>query len=119
MGGFARAPSASVLTMANWPPTFLPSSIIWAFPTAVFVGCSIGGYVLLELWRRSPANAGLAFICSKPQPDAEANLARRAANIEQIKAGGKSGLFDAMAQTLTGSTAAGAIRRLSPSCARA
>ena len=30
---------------------------------------------------------GLAFICSKPQPDAEANLARRAETIARAGAG--------------------------------
>ena len=32
-------------------------------PNAVFVGCSIGGYVMLELWRRAPQRMrGLAFV---------------------------------------------------------
>ncbi|MDR3774053.1 MAG: alpha/beta fold hydrolase [Terracidiphilus sp.] len=106
VGGFARAPSASVLTIGQLAADVVALLDHLGIPTAVFVGCSIGGYVLLELWRRIPQRMqGLAFICSKPQPDAEAGLAKRAANIEQIKAGGTSGLFDAMAQTLTGSTA--------------
>jgi pimeloyl-ACP methyl ester carboxylesterase len=73
---------------------------------AVFAGCSIGGYVLLELWRRAPQRVrGLTFVCSKPQPDAEANLAKRAANIAQVRAQGTGTLFDGMANTLTGTTA--------------
>jgi pimeloyl-ACP methyl ester carboxylesterase len=47
----------------------------------------------------------LAFVCSKAQPDAEANLARRAANIAQIRTSGTGPLFDGMAQTLIGATA--------------
>ena len=48
---------------------------------AVFAGCSIGGYVLMELWRRAPGRMrGLAIVCSKPQPDAEVNREKRAAN---------------------------------------
>jgi pimeloyl-ACP methyl ester carboxylesterase len=47
----------------------------------------------------------LAFVCSKAQPDAEANLQKRAANIAQIRTQGTSALFDGMAQTLIGSTA--------------
>ena len=75
-------------------------------PEAVFAGCSIGGYVLLELWRRAPERMrGLAFVCSKAQPDAEANQARRAANIAQVRAGGAAALFDGMAQRLVGPTA--------------
>jgi pimeloyl-ACP methyl ester carboxylesterase len=75
-------------------------------PEAVFAGCSIGGYVLLELWRRAPERMrGLVFVCSKPQPDAEANLAKRAASIAQVRAECTGALFDGMAQTLIGTTA--------------
>jgi pimeloyl-ACP methyl ester carboxylesterase len=73
---------------------------------AYFAGCSIGGYVLMELVRRAPERMkGLAFVCSKAQPDAAANRAKRKANIEQVRAEGTTGLFDGMAQTLTGATA--------------
>jgi len=75
-------------------------------PEAIFAGCSIGGYVLLELWRRAPKRMrGLAFVCSKPQPDAEANLLKRAENIAQVRAQGTQALFDGMAQSLIGKTA--------------
>ena len=75
-------------------------------PAAVFAGCSIGGYVLLELWRQAPERVrGLAFVCSKPQPDAAANLSRRAATIAQARAGSSAALFDGMAQNLIGATA--------------
>jgi pimeloyl-ACP methyl ester carboxylesterase len=73
---------------------------------AVFAGCSIGGYVLLELWRQAPERVrGLAFICSKPQPDAEANFDKRAANIQQARTGVVAPIFDGMAHTLIGATA--------------
>jgi pimeloyl-ACP methyl ester carboxylesterase len=72
---------------------------------AVFAGCSIGGYVMLEIWRRAPERmTGLVFICSKPQPDARANLLRRAETIERARTGGVSALFDGMAQTLLSET---------------
>jgi pimeloyl-ACP methyl ester carboxylesterase len=48
---------------------------------------------------------GLVFVCSKPQPDAEANLAKRAASIAQVRAECTGALFDGMAQTLIGTTA--------------
>jgi pimeloyl-ACP methyl ester carboxylesterase len=77
-----------------------------AVPEAVFAGCSIGGYVLLELRRRVPERMrALAFICSKPLPDAEATLQKRVANIAQARAGGAAALFDGMAQTSIGATA--------------
>ena len=106
VGGFARVPDAPVLTIAQLAADVLALLDHLHLPEAVFAGCSIGGYVLLELWRRAPQRmSGLAFICSKPQPDAEAGLARRAANIAQIRAGGSGAFLDGMAQTLIGATA--------------
>jgi pimeloyl-ACP methyl ester carboxylesterase len=72
---------------------------------AVFAGCSIGGYVLLELWRQAPQRMrGLAFVCSKPQPDPEANQAKRVATIAQARATGVDALFDG-SMSLIGATA--------------
>jgi 3-oxoadipate enol-lactonase len=106
VGGFARVPRAPVLTMAQLAADILALLDHLELHEAFFAGCSIGGYVLLELWRRAPARMqGLVFVCSKPQPDAEANLAKRAANIERIYSEGTGGLFDGMAQTLIGATA--------------
>ena len=92
----------------NWPPTSSLCWTSWKCLQAVFCGCSIGGYVLLEIWRQaSERMRGLAFVCSKPQPDAEANLSRRAATIAQARTGHSAALFDGMAQTLIGATAQG------------
>jgi 3-oxoadipate enol-lactonase len=105
-GGFALAPDAPVLTMAQLAADVLALLDHLHLPAAVFAGCSIGGYVLLELWRQAPERVrGLAFVCSKPQPDAEVNLSRRAATIAEARAGGTRALFDGMAQTLIGATA--------------
>jgi len=98
VGGFARVPNAPVLTMSQLAADVLSLLDHLQIPEAVFAGCSIGGYVLLELWRQAPHRvSGLAFVCSKPQPDAEVNLAARA--------GGGEAIFDGMAQTLIGATA--------------
>jgi pimeloyl-ACP methyl ester carboxylesterase len=106
VAGFVRVPDASVLSMAQLASDILALLDHLEVPQAVFVGCSIGGYVLLELWRRAPQRIqGLVFVCSKPQADAEANLAKRAANIAQIGAEGTRSLFDGMAQSLIGVTA--------------
>jgi len=106
VGLFTRAPQAPVLTMAQLAADTLALLDHLELQEAVFAGCSIGGYVLLELWRQAPARmSGLAFICSKPQPDAEVNLAKRAENIAKIEERGVSALFDGMAQTLLGATA--------------
>ena len=70
------------------------------------LGCSIGGYVMLELWRRAALRMrGLAIVCSKPQPDAEANLVKRAETIATVRHEGTAGVFDGNAQTLIGASA--------------
>jgi pimeloyl-ACP methyl ester carboxylesterase len=106
IGAFDRAPEAPVLTISQLATDILALLDHLELPEAVFAGCSIGGYVLLEMWRRAPRRMqGLVFVCSKAQPDAEANLEKRAANIAQIEKEGTSSLFDGMAQTLIGATA--------------
>lgn len=104
-GHFARVPDAPVLTMEQLASDVLALIDHLKIRQAAFVGCSIGGYVLLELWRRAPERMNaLALICSKPQPDAESNLARREATIAQARAGQTSALLDGMVQTLVGAT---------------
>ncbi|MFP5235438.1 MAG: alpha/beta fold hydrolase [Acidobacteriota bacterium] len=104
--GFARVPDAPILTMQQLAGDVLALLDALSIREAIFVGCSIGGYVLFELWRQAPQRMrGLAFICSKPQPDAEAGLARRAENIAKVRGGGLNEFLDAGAQTLSGATA--------------
>ena len=106
VGGFTRVPDAPVLTMEQLAVDVLSLIDHLEVEEAVFAGCSIGGYVLLELWRKAPERMrGLAFVCSKPQPDAEANLSKRVANITQAQAGGAEALYDGMAQSLIAATA--------------
>ena len=105
VGGFTRVPDAPVLTMAQLASDVLALLDHLHIQTAVCAGCSIGGYVLTELWRKTPERIrGLVFVCAKPQPDAEANLARRAATIATAKADGVAALFDGIAQNLLGET---------------
>jgi pimeloyl-ACP methyl ester carboxylesterase len=114
VGGFARVPDAPVLTMAQLAKDVLALLDQLEVPQAVFAGCSIGGYVLLELWRQAPQRVrGLAFVCSKPQPDAEANQGRRAATIAVLRKDGTGNIFDGMVRTLTGAAA----RQLHPELA--
>lgn len=114
-GAFARVPDAPVLSMAQLASDVLALLDRIEIESAVFVGCSIGGYVLLELWRRAPQRMrGLAFVCSKPQPDREANLARREDNIEQARTGNLNRLLDGMAAGMV----AGETRRLHPEVVR-
>jgi len=106
VGEFARVPDAPAITMARYAADVLALLDHLSLPNAIFAGCSIGGYILLELWRQAPQCVrGLAFICSKPQADAEANLVKRVATIAQARAGETAALFDGMAQSLVGVTA--------------
>jgi len=104
-GLFACVPDAPALTMAQLAGDVVALLDHLELAEAVFVGCSIGGYVMLELWRRVPERMRmLAFVCSKPQPDAEASLERRAATIAQARAGETAKVFDGNAQALVGAS---------------
>lgn len=106
VGAFDLVPDAPVLTMEQLATDVLSLLDQLSLRRAVFAGCSIGGYIMLEIWRRAPERmTGLVFICSKPQPDAPANLLRRAETIERARTGGVTALFDGMAQTLLSETA--------------
>lgn len=105
VGGFSLVPDAPVLTMEQLASDVLALLDKLALQKAVFAGCSIGGYVLLELWRRAPERmTGLVFVCSKPQADAPANQHRRAETIQRARTEGVTALFDGMAQSLLGET---------------
>jgi 3-oxoadipate enol-lactonase len=105
IGAFDRVPDAPVLSMRQLAGDTLSLLDHLSVPQCVFVGCSIGGYVLLELWRQAPHRVrGLAFVCSKPQSDADPALIKRAANIAIARASGVAALFDGMANLLIGET---------------
>jgi 3-oxoadipate enol-lactonase len=106
VGEFDRVPDAPVLTMAQIGADVLALLDHLQLDQAFFAGCSIGGYVLLELWRRAPERMrGLAFICSKPQPDTESGLAKRVLTITTARTEGTAKLFDGMAESLVGASA--------------
>lgn len=106
VGGFSLLPDAPVLSVGQLAADVLALMDELALPEAVFVGCSIGGYVMLELWRRAPRRMrGLAFVCSKPQPDAEENRVKRVETIAKVRSEGPADVFDGNAQTLIGASA--------------
>jgi pimeloyl-ACP methyl ester carboxylesterase len=110
-GGFAHVPSAPVLTMEQLTADIVALLDHLRVPKAVFGGCSIGGYVLLELWRTAPQRIlGMLFVCSKPQPDTEASLVKRVETIARARAEGVAALFDGMAEN----TVAPSVRRERP-----
>jgi pimeloyl-ACP methyl ester carboxylesterase len=110
-GGFSRVPGAPVLTMAQLAADILALLDHLKISKAVFGGCSIGGYVLLELWRKAPQRMRcMMFVCSKPQLDAEAGLAKRMEMIARARADGVEELFDGIAQN----TVAPSVKRERP-----
>ncbi|MGC9159105.1 MAG: alpha/beta fold hydrolase [Terracidiphilus sp.] len=104
-GGFAAVPDVPVLTMARLGADIIALLNHLRLREAILCGCSIGGNVLLELWRQVPERVrGMAFVCAKPQPDGESNLAPRIAAINQARSGGREAFFDRAAETLAGAT---------------
>jgi 3-oxoadipate enol-lactonase len=103
---FDRVPDAPVLNAARMASDVLALLDHLAISKAAVVACSFGGYTALELWRRAPERMlGLAFLCTKPQPDPSAAQDKRAANVAQARAGRLSSLLDAMIESCTGVTA--------------
>ncbi len=110
-GAFSRVPGAPVLTMSQIAADILALLDHLRISKAVFGGCSIGGYVMLELWRKAPQRMrGMMIVCSKPQPDAEASLTKRMETIARARADGVAALFDGMAQN----TVAPSVRKERP-----
>jgi pimeloyl-ACP methyl ester carboxylesterase len=73
---------------------------------AVFCGCSIGGYLLYELWRQAPQRMRALVIASaKPHADSEEGRRARLQTIATIAAQGTAPFFDAMLQGLVGEPA--------------
>ncbi len=73
---------------------------------ALFGGCSLGGYLLYELWRQAPERIrGLVIACAKPHADMPEALARRRATIATIEHDGTSAVFPQMIESLVGAPA--------------
>ncbi|MFL6426797.1 MAG: alpha/beta fold hydrolase [Acidobacteriaceae bacterium] len=74
--------------------------------SAIFCGCSIGGYLLYELWRQAPERMRALAICSaKPHADTPETRRAREATIADIEQHGTSRFFDTMLDTLVGAPA--------------
>lgn len=74
--------------------------------SAIFCGCSIGGYLLYELWRQAPERMRALAICSaKPHADTPEIRRIREATIEGMERQGTAPFFNAMLDTLVGAPA--------------
>lgn len=74
-------------------------------PKAVFVGVSIGGYILFEFWRQFRERvAALVLANTRAEPDTEQGRANRLKSIADSRLQGTAPFFDAQAQNLIGET---------------
>jgi 3-oxoadipate enol-lactonase len=74
-------------------------------PRAIFAGCSLGGYVLFELFRQEPALiAGLALIDTRAEADTAEARAKRMEMIDKLKQVGTVDLPDMAAGYLSEKT---------------
>lgn len=74
-------------------------------PRAIFAGCSMGGYVLFELWRQEPSLvAGMAFIDTRAEADTEEARQKRMDTIEKIQQAGTADLPGSVADYLSSKT---------------
>lgn len=72
---------------------------------AVFVGVSIGGYILFEFWRRFRERvAGLVLSDTRAPADADETRRARLASIEQVQKHGPDGFLDAQVERLLGAS---------------
>jgi pimeloyl-ACP methyl ester carboxylesterase len=103
VGGFE--PCVSDLTIGRMAEDVLLLLDHLKIERAAFVGCSVGGSVVLELWRRAPERmTALAFVCSKPQGETEASRQKRRETIARIRQEGVETVLDGMVRSLTGAT---------------
>lgn len=74
-------------------------------PKAVFVGVSIGGYILFEFWRRYRDRVQ-AFVLSntRAQPDTDEGRVNRMKSIQDARRQGTAPFLDAQLQLLIGET---------------
>jgi pimeloyl-ACP methyl ester carboxylesterase len=95
--------TASMKTMAQAVLRLLDALSV---ESAIFCGCSIGGYLLYELWRQAPQRMQALAICSaKPHADTAETRRARQATIEGIERHDTAPFFNAMLDTLVGAPA--------------
>src|SRR5450755_890493 len=75
---------------------------------AAFVGCSIGGYILFEFWRRSRERVNSLVLCdTRPQADTAEARANRLKAADTVLEQGTEPFIEAMIPNLMGRTTVG------------
>lgn len=73
--------------------------------SAVFVGCSIGGYILFECWRRFRARMSALVLCdTRPQADTAEARANRLKGVAAVLEQGTEPFIESMIPKLMGRT---------------
>jgi pimeloyl-ACP methyl ester carboxylesterase len=73
--------------------------------TAAFIGCSIGGYILFEFWRRFRARVGALALCdTRPQADTAEGRANRLKAAAAVMEQGTEPFIESMIPKLMGRT---------------
>lgn len=100
-------PGAGTITMSRLAEDLHAVLRVSGIERAALVGCSIGGYLIYEYWRRFPEEiAALVPVCGKPQPDSPASREKRKERMRSAREpGGLQRFFDSMAAMTIGETA--------------
>jgi len=78
-----------------------------SIPKAVFGGCSMGGYLVFELWRQAPERfAGIILCDTRCEADSPEARENRMKTIAQIREQGVAPLESMLAKLICGETAA-------------
>lgn len=123
--GATRAEPQDDFTIARFAADVRNTLATAQVPKAIFAGCSMGGYVLFELWRQAPELvAAMVLLDTKAEPDDDAALATRRELIENVRAVGTADMPETAAgllSELTRETKPGVVRDVrawaeEPSC---
>jgi len=91
--GFGKSPPLNTQEpmMSHYVDTIVSLLQKLNIPKAIFVGCSLGGYVLFEIWRKHPDRVqGLIFCNTKAEADGDEARAGRFKTIERVKKEGNT-----------------------------
>eukprot|EP01116_Phalansterium_solitarium_P007008 TRINITY_DN19466_c0_g1_i1.p1 TRINITY_DN19466_c0_g1~~TRINITY_DN19466_c0_g1_i1.p1 ORF type:complete len:293 (+),score=81.24 TRINITY_DN19466_c0_g1_i1:84-962(+) len=97
--GFGDSPALDVqeATMADYAAAYVRLLDELQIKKAVFAGCSMGGYVLLQLWRQAPERVGgLIFCDTRADADGPDARAGRYKTIEQVQKEGTKQMSETM-----------------------
>ncbi len=103
--GATRAESRDEFSIASFANDIRDTLATAQVQKAIFAGCSMGGYVLFELWRQDPALiSAMVLVDTKAEPDDEVTKNKRRKLIEQVRSVGTVDLPHASAGMLSGVT---------------